>query len=266
MIMISVINEHRGNLIGGKYNFSYNKEFNKDLTSDLYSIKFVKNGLETYSKSGKVIDLNPNEILFCKPNEEISVNISSNSNTKGICLYLPSAFIEKNFDSKILDNLYPKFKLSVIDTELNSFYNSLSDGNNADKVLTLFSDYLQLFFKSKIKKLSLINSNKEDTKLLLWKNIESSKIYILNNFQNQIKLQDIADSAMMSKYHFQRVFKSFYQITPNQYLQNARLKHGLNLLNQEENDILDITFQCGFNDVKYFKKCVKRYRQSIIIR
>src|SRR6187431_25436 len=58
----------------------------------------------------------------------------------------------------------------------------------------------------------------------LTKHIIQSKLYIDKYFSENINLDRIAAKALVSKFHFIRVFKKYYGRTPNQYLQEVRIK------------------------------------------
>ena len=58
----------------------------------------------------------------------------------------------------------------------------------------------------------------------LTKHIVQSKLYIDKHFSENISLDKIAAKALVSKFHFIRVFKKYYGCTPNQYLQEVRIE------------------------------------------
>jgi len=55
----------------------------------------------------------------------------------------------------------------------------------------------------------------------LTKHIIQSKLFIDKHFSENINLDKIAGRAMVSKFHFIRVFKKYYGSTPHQYLQEV---------------------------------------------
>ena len=56
----------------------------------------------------------------------------------------------------------------------------------------------------------------------LTKQIKAAKLYIDTHFSDEINLDKIAGKALVSKFHFIRVFKKYYGRTPHQYLQEVR--------------------------------------------
>lgn len=50
-----------------------------------------------------------------------------------------------------------------------------------------------------------------------------AKLYIDNHFADNIDLDNISDQANFSKFHFIRLFKSLYGLTPKNYLIKTRI-------------------------------------------
>jgi len=83
-----------------------------------------------------------------------------------------------------------------------------------------------------------------------------SKKFIDNNFANNINLDDIAGEAFFSKFHFIRLFKRYYGVTPHQYLIRVRVAGAKKLL-QSGMSISDVCYEIGFESVPSFTKLFK---------
>ena len=64
----------------------------------------------------------------------------------------------------------------------------------------------------------------------LTKQIKAAKHYIDTHFSDEINLDKIAGKALVSKFHFIRVFKRYYGRTPHQYLQEVRIEMAKKIL------------------------------------
>ena len=94
--------------------------------------------------------------------------------------------------------------------------------------------------------------------IYVYKRIVQAKLFIDNNFSEDIDLDDIADEACFSKFHFIRLFKTMYGKTPHQYLMKVRIDNSLKLL-QEKNTISETCFAVGFDSVTSFTALFRRY-------
>lgn len=90
-----------------------------------------------------------------------------------------------------------------------------------------------------------------------YRQIVNAKMFIDNNFAETINLNKIADQAHFSKFHFIRLFKSIYAITPNQYLTAVRIDRAKSLL-KLNNSVTEVCLSVGFDSVSTFKGLFKR--------
>ena len=67
-----------------------------------------------------------------------------------------------------------------------------------------------------------------------------------------VRLQDLAASAGMSKYHFLRVFRRLTGMTPYQYLISARMRRAALELASSRRPVLAIALDSGFGDLSTF--------------
>jgi AraC family transcriptional regulator len=82
--------------------------------------------------------------------------------------------------------------------------------------------------------------------------------FIEANFDRQLHLDQLAQVACLSRYHFARAFKNATGHTVHQYLTAKRLDRAKELLAANESSIADISFQCGFSTQGTFTKAFVR--------
>jgi AraC-like DNA-binding protein len=80
-----------------------------------------------------------------------------------------------------------------------------------------------------------------------------SKKFIDDNYTNNISLDDIACEAFFSKFHFIRLFKTYYGVTPYQYLTRVRVAEAKKLL-QSGMAVSAACYGVGFESVPSFTK------------
>jgi len=83
-----------------------------------------------------------------------------------------------------------------------------------------------------------------------------NKVYqfLMQNFQRDINLEEVADLCNMTTNSFCRFFKMRTQKSLTQFINELRIGHACKLLQNEENSIADICYQCGYNNLTNFNK------------
>ena len=81
--------------------------------------------------------------------------------------------------------------------------------------------------------------------------------YMREHFNERINIDVLAESALLSKYHFIRRFKKYYGTTPHEYMVLCRIDNAKNLLINTENTIEEIAEVCGFSSLSAFSLCFK---------
>lgn len=82
--------------------------------------------------------------------------------------------------------------------------------------------------------------------------------YIQEHFAESLTVEELADIAGLSLYHFIRSFKQETGFTPHDYLIDTRLNTAKYLLKNTSLSIKDICFHCGFSSESVFCNAFKR--------
>lgn len=85
--------------------------------------------------------------------------------------------------------------------------------------------------------------------------------YLIENFKEEISLDQIANIADLSPTSFCRYFKSITQKTFVEVLIEFRLQNACQLLIKTDLPIQQVAFDSGFGDVPYFNKLFKKHKQ-----
>lgn len=94
-------------------------------------------------------------------------------------------------------------------------------------------------------------------KINLYRRIVQAKLFIDDNFAENIDLNNIADEACFSKFHFIRQFKKIYGKTPHQYLKVVRIEKAMQLLRTNV-PVTDACYAVGFESLSSFSGLFKR--------
>ncbi len=78
--------------------------------------------------------------------------------------------------------------------------------------------------------------------------------YVRENFQSDVKLEEIAELTNMTVPSFCRYFKKQTKKTFTQFVNEFKVIHACKLLSETNRTIADICFECGFNNFSHFNK------------
>ena len=84
------------------------------------------------------------------------------------------------------------------------------------------------------------------------------KEYIDKNYQEDIRLSDLADMVGMTATSFSRFFKLRTGRHVSEYMIDVRLGHATRALVDSTDSISEISYACGFNNVSYFNRIFKK--------
>src|SRR3978361_1150681 len=93
-------------------------------------------------------------------------------------------------------------------------------------------------------------------KIYLYKRIVQAKLFVDNHFAENLELDNIADEAYFSKYHFIRLFKKMYGRTPHQYLIAVRIEKAVILL-KAGTPVTEVCYEVGFESRSSFGRLFK---------
>ena len=82
--------------------------------------------------------------------------------------------------------------------------------------------------------------------------------YINEHFAEDLSLEQIADLAGFSKYHFTRLFKQYTDTSFYKYLNQKRIDYAKTLLLDPNLPVLDVALQCGFSSLSAFLRMFKQ--------
>lgn len=84
--------------------------------------------------------------------------------------------------------------------------------------------------------------------------------YIMQNFDQDISLPEVASTANMSLTAFCNFFKENYRLTFVEYLNTVRVGHACKLLFDKDRNVVDVAYECGYNSLANFNKQFRKYK------
>jgi AraC-like DNA-binding protein len=91
----------------------------------------------------------------------------------------------------------------------------------------------------------------------IYQRIVAAKVYIDENFQESIDLENISQQAFLSKFHFHRLFTQVYRHTPHQYLTRKRMDKAKDLLAKNK-PVTEVCNEVGFESIGSFSVLFKK--------
>lgn len=84
--------------------------------------------------------------------------------------------------------------------------------------------------------------------------------YIVQHFQKNIKLEEVAAIANISPHSFCRYFKHKTHKTYSQFLTDIRIGQACKMLIENQKSISEICYECGFNNLSNFNRHFKKMK------
>ena len=94
-------------------------------------------------------------------------------------------------------------------------------------------------------------------KQYLYRRVVRAKLFIDAHYSAPIDLDNVADEACFSKFHFTRLFKKICGKTPHHYLTDVRIRRAKELLSTDT-PVARVCFSVGFDSISSFTGLFKR--------
>ena len=115
----------------------------------------------------------------------------------------------------------------------------------------------------KYKQSNKLAAKTDKTKNDIASRLKTAMQFIRKNYAESISLDQLSRIALLSPFHFQRSFKSVYELTPLELVTHLRLKKACSLLKNTKKPVTEITVQCGFESTSSFIRLFKnRFNQT----
>ncbi len=239
-----------------------------------FSVKCVLNGTEYYKVGSRVYGVSNNNFLILNEGTYYSSYIDSKENVESFTINFSDAFIhqyfngisentalmetERSVSAPFNEKLYDKTSIAPILDRLRSAANEMDS-----RLLEVEEQYYQLFHQLLMQQKALINEIgkvkvvKTATKMEIYKRLHIAKDYIDSCYQEDVTLEKLASITFMNSAYLLRQFKSYFNITPRQYLIKRRMEAAARLLKLDSKSVTAVCHEVGYNDLTSFGKLFK---------
>ena len=88
--------------------------------------------------------------------------------------------------------------------------------------------------------------------------LQQARSFIDDCYQQPLDLQQIAAQAHLSPYHFLRLFRDHYDLTPHQHLTRCRIERAEQLLRRHDATVTDFCLMVGLQNLGSFSSLFQR--------
>ncbi|KRW82500.1 MULTISPECIES: AraC family transcriptional regulator [Marinobacter] len=232
--------------------FSYGKHAHEE-----YSFGVTLAGRQDFFASGSFHRSYPGNIIIFNPGEVHDGHSGVDDALLYRMLYihpdqlepmLRSAGVKQSSDFRIKDTLLddPLLRQHILNI-------ALLIETHAESELQQECELYQLAARvaERHESLALDNSGRKTDSLLL-----RARDFIHANIQTDLSLDEISQHASLSKYHFLRMFRQQFGMTPHQYVLNCRINRAREDL-ESGVSLDDVVFNYGFSDLSHFNRRFK---------
>ena len=75
----------------------------------------------------------------------------------------------------------------------------------------------------------MIGENLKKANISYYEILESAKETIELEYKDELRLEDLASKYNLSKFHFHRLFKSYFKVTPKEYFERLKMERAAHL-------------------------------------
>ena len=216
------------------------------------AIKYISKGEEQYITDGKERVITNGQFILIRhdrhftgcQNEPQSVN-------HGLCINIEMHDdLETMFDNDILFDIIHYSQnstgLGKVLNQVNSHsLSNVQDGRNLiksiiDKIRSLHEETMQI--KGRLQTATM----KKETLHLHAERLMFTREFIYSNFYKKLSLDILSRKALMSKFHFQRLFQRAFDQSPNDLLHQLRLEKALLLMQEKRMKVSQVARMVGY--------------------
>lgn len=232
------------------------------------SIKAAFGGTEHYRVEGQTLAVSDATWLVLNEGQEYGSSIDPGRKTHTFCLFFRPGMAEDVLTTEVRDEdrllddpegtiegpvtffEHLRHHDTIVTPQLMLIRRRLQEGTITplwlrEKASELIGRLLEEH-RSTIGRIDLLPGQRRATRLERYRRLERGRAYIEAHYRDPITLDDIARAALLSPYHFLRLFREAFGRTPGQYLTERRIEEARRLLRQTDLPIGVICGDVGF--------------------
>lgn len=268
---------------GNAFDYTRVKQLQGETKFRNIGLRYVSEGMETYRVNGHSYDVRAGQYLVVNHHQGgAKLHVDTNEYSYGICMDINPEIVTEvvgghlrpdlthwdpdleNFFTtpQFLEQYHPGGK-----TRLGAFFQAanimLKQGNLFEEAEQneFYFRAAELLLEDSVvisKHLQQIKVVKAITKRELYQRIVKGRNLICDNYARPITMPMIAREVGMSEYHFFRMFRQVYRMSPHQFLASRRTEAAQTALLKTDITFSELALNTGFADVFSFSKAFKK--------
>lgn len=238
-----------------------------------YSIFMNNKGHSYCSVNGRQYKIETDTFLISRPGEQYDLVIDNLHQTEIFNIHINRDFFHSLANSLVcsdaqllggatteVESPYLLTQLYARDERIIALTKLIAQTTTKEQfevALARLTKYLLTTDEDTRRKISVVPAASAAVREELFRRVVVAKDIIHSCYDRDPDLDELSREAAMSKFHFLRVFKSVYGITPHQYLVKVRMEKAAALLKNSPASINEIAASLGFEYPNSFIKAFK---------
>ena len=265
-----------------KHNVVFNARSNGSHCDDhvgCLSLKTVLSGEEWYTIDRRRVAVRPGQFLILNDDQRYACQVQPGEPAKVLsiffkrefagtvfrdCLRSEEASTDNPFDPgndtpEFFQTLHPLGQRLLRQLQdLTVYLDSVGDHDGlTDEQLVFLLRQLVRTYKSEANGASRIDAVKASTRKEIFSRVCLAKDLLHSAYKEKLDLDTISKAACLSVPQLVRQFKYAFWLTPHCYLTRVRLHHAADFLRRTDLPVMDVGWQCGFENPSAFGRAFK---------
>ena len=213
-------------------------------------IIILRKGHMSMTVNGALFTMEPNMIMVIFPGMIHSYE-SASEDARGVFVgFVPGVIDEYQTAFSAMWPASPLIRIEAGDEELENVVERLEQYVNGKGKQQLLLPYIHLLAACLLMKLDLIPRNELHGNSFMYEVTD----YIQAHFAENLSLESVAKALGVGKSHLSHLFSQQLKINFRRYLNTIRVENACIMLQESENSIKEVCFNCGFDSLRTFHR------------
>ena len=220
------------------------------------SIKTVQRGTGRWKTAEGEFVLDGSSFLLVNEGQPYSLTIESRQPVETCCVFFQPGFVDAagEFPTRLWapdERILPRMR---------AIQRAAADEAIEDQLVLLAQDLAALIREARGERTrapALRRSTREE----LHRRVERAREYLHARYREKVSLEELAQVACLSPYHFHRAFTRVFGRTPHEYQVRLRLERAHHLLSRGDVPVTEACLEAGFESLGSFSSLFRRRYQ-----